>query len=344
MRGFSLRLAALFVGVLGAAGLAARSSGDEPKKPNRPATEVEVHFANGTTIRMVLADTPIEVQTPYGKLAVPTHDLKKIEFGVHLPDGLDRLIDQAVADLGNENFRVREAASVTLTKHGASALPALVEASKSTDLELSKRAKALVTKMHQDAQTAGKEFRTQAMDTIVTPTFTVVGKILTPTLKAKAEYVGNMECSLVDLRSLRSTETPNEVNVTVDGRYAAQGQQEWVATEFVYDGRSKLAITATGTIDLFPQNGGGDQFVSTPKGNFNGGAGIFIGGKGGMGRQRVRPGMLIGRIGENGEPFPIGDNYEGTPGREGKLYLQVASSPWSNECSGSYQVKIQTKN
>ena len=343
MRGLSLRLAILFVGILGLAGLTASSIGDEPKKPARPATEVEIHFANGSAVKMTLDDTPIEIQTPYGKLSVPARDLKKIEFGVHLPDGLDKLIDQAVAELGNENFRVREAASVTLTKHGAHALPALVEASKSTDLELSKRAKALVAKMQQELP--AEKFRTHMADTIVTPTFTVVGRIVTPALKAKVEYFGLGQFDLVDLRSLRSTETPSEINVTVDGRYAAQGQQEWIATEFVFDGRSKLVVTATGQIDLFPQNGNGDQFVSTPKGNPNGGANRFVGGKAGMGRQRVLPGALIGRIGESGEPFFLGDNYEGTPaGREGKLYLQVAASPWSNECSGSYAVKISTKN
>ncbi|HEX3316223.1 MAG TPA: hypothetical protein VHR72_15100 [Gemmataceae bacterium] len=341
MRGLSLRFAALFVGLLGAVGLTTSSSADGPKKPTRPATEVEVQFANGSAVKMVLADTPIEIQTPYGKLAVPARDLRKIDFGVHLPEGLDKQIDQAVAELGNENFRVREAASVSLMKHGAHALPALVEASKSTDLELSKRAKALVAKMHQDLP--AKDLRTHTTDTIVTPTFTVVGRILTASLKAKADYFGTVQLDLVELRTLRSTDSPAEVLVTVDGHYAAQGQQEWLATEFVFDGRSKIVISATGQIDLFPQNGAGDQFVSTPKGNFNGGAGMFIGGKGGV-RQRVRPGTLIGRIGESGDPFVIGENYEGAPSREGKLYLQVASSPWSNECSGSYSVKITTKN
>jgi hypothetical protein len=342
MSGLSSRFAVLILGILGVVGLTAHTRGEETKKPARPATEVEVHFSNGSAVKMILADTPIEIQTPYGKLSIPARDLRKIDFGVHLPEGLDKLIDQAVAELGNENFRVREAASVTLTKHGAHALPALLEASRSADLELSKRAKALVAKMQQDLP--GKELRTQSTDTIVTPTFTVVGRILTPSLKAKADYFGAVQLDLVELRTLRSTETPAEVNVTVDGRYAAQGQQEWLATDYVYDGRSKMLVTANGQIDLFPQNGAGDQFVSTPKGNFNGGGGVFIGGKGGMGRQRVRPGTLIGRIGESGEPFVIGENYEGTPGREGKLYLQVASSPWSNECSGSYSVKIMNKN
>ena len=341
MRGLSLRLAALVIGLLGVVGLTVPSRGEEVKKPTRPATEVEVHFANGSAVKMVLADSPIEIQTPYGKLAVPARDLRKIDFGVHLPEGLDKQIDQAVAELGNENFRVREAASVTLTKHGAHALPALVEASKSTDLELSKRAKALVTKMQQDLP--GKELRTHTSDTIVTPTFTVVGRILTSSLKAKADYFGTVQLDLVELRTLRSTDTPAEVNVTVDGHYAAQGQQEWMATEYVYDGRSKMVIAATGQIDLFPQNGAGDQFVSTPRGNPNGGAGRFIG-KAGAARQRALPGTLIGRVGDNGDPFVIGENYEGTPGREGKLYLQVTSSPWSNDCSGSYSVKITTKN
>jgi hypothetical protein len=341
MRSLSLRLAAFLVGVLGTVGITARTNGEETKKPTRPATEVEVHFANGSAVKMVLADTPIEIQTPYGKLAIPARDLQKIDFGVHLPEGLDKQIEKAIAELGNENFRVREAASVTLAKHGAHALPALVEATHSTDLELSKRAKALVTKMQQDLP--GKELRTHSTDTIVTPTFTVVGRILTPSLKAKAEYFGAVQLDLVELRTLRSTDTPAEVSFTMDGRYAAQGQQEWVSTEYVHDGRSKLAVTATGQIDLFPQNGAGDQFVSTPKGNFNGGGGRFLGGK--AGGRRVLPGTLIGRIGESGEPFVIGDAYEGTPpGKEGKLYLQIASSPWSNECSGSYQVKISAKN
>jgi hypothetical protein len=322
--------------------VSAPSSGQEAKeakKPTRPSTEVEIQFANGSTVRMVLADTPVEVQTPYGKLSIPAHDLKKIEFGVHLPEGTEKQIEQAIAELGNENFRVREAATITLTKYGAAALPALTDATKHSDVELSKRAKALVAKMQQDLP--GKELRFHTTDTIVTPTFTLVGKIVTPSLKAKVEYFGATQFDLVDLRSLRSTETPAEINVTIDGRYANQGQQEWLATEYVFDGRAKLAVTATGQIDLFPQNGGGDQFVSTPRGNANGGAGRFIGGKGG---RRAMPGSLIGRIGETGDPFVIGDNYEGTPpGREGKLYLQVTPSPWSNDCNGSYQVKITTK-
>src|SRR4051812_18528424 len=90
MRPLTLRLAVLGLSLFAIAGLTAFSAGQDPKeskdtkdtkdtkKPTRPATEVEIQFANGSTVRMILADTPVEVLTPYGKLAIPAHDLKKV--------------------------------------------------------------------------------------------------------------------------------------------------------------------------------------------------------------------------------------------------------------------------
>ena len=54
------------------------------------------------------------------------------------------------------------------------------------------------------------------------------------------------------------------------------------------------------------------------------------------------PRRLIGKVGENGKAFYIGDRYEGTAPEEGKLYLQIVPSPWNNASAGSYRVRIQT--
>ena len=54
-------------------------------------------------------------------------------------------------------------------------------------------------------------------------------------------------------------------------------------------------------------------------------------------------GALVGKIGDNGEPFLIGENYDNAPEREGRLYLQIGPSPWGCPSSGSYQVKISRK-
>ena len=36
-------------------------------------------------------------------------------------------------------------------------------------------------------------------------------------------------------------------------------------------------------------------------------------GGGGINRRRLNPGALMGRVGENGVPFLIGENFEGVP-------------------------------
>ena len=54
-------------------------------------------------------------------------------------------------------------------------------------------------------------------------------------------------------------------------------------------------------------------------------------------------GALIGRVGEDGTPFLIGDRHELTTNRDGKLYLHIIPSPWGNASTGTYQVKITPK-
>ena len=53
-------------------------------------------------------------------------------------------------------------------------------------------------------------------------------------------------------------------------------------------------------------------------------------------------GSLIGKIGENGKAFYIGDRFEGPATEEGKLYLQIVPSPWNNASTGTYRVRINT--
>ena len=51
-------------------------------------------------------------------------------------------------------------------------------------------------------------------------------------------------------------------------------------------------------------------------------------------------GALLGRYGESGEPFLIGEDYKGRAFREGKLFLQIAPSPFGTASTGAYKVKI----
>ena len=126
-----------------------------------------------------------------------------------------------------------------------------------------RRAKELVKQWLQ-ARHPKKDLKTATEDRVVTPTFTIVGRILTATIKAKAELFGDVELPVARMRALRSfTGAALEIDVTSDAaRYANQGQ--WLETDFQVDGRTAVVVTAKGQVDVRPQQGG--QFIVGPNG------------------------------------------------------------------------------
>lgn len=135
----------------------------EKAPADRKSGEVEITFANGSTVRMVIETAALEVRTPYGTLVVPAKDLKQIDFGVHLSDEVERQIDDAIRKLNAENVRERETATNALLKLGADAYPAVHQAAQnSTDLDTAKRAKALLQILTQ--KIPAKDLRPQYND------------------------------------------------------------------------------------------------------------------------------------------------------------------------------------
>src|SRR5206468_12742433 len=76
--------------------------------------EVEINLLNGSSVRMILQSDKLEIATAYGKLSVPATEILAIDFGLHFPDGMNARIQQAVKNLGGENFRDRDQAGKTL--------------------------------------------------------------------------------------------------------------------------------------------------------------------------------------------------------------------------------------
>jgi hypothetical protein len=307
--------------------------------------EVEINFLNGSTVRMILQSEKLEIATPYGQLAVPTKEIRAVEFGLHFPDGINARIQQAVKSLGADNYRERDQAGKTLLELGPYSFPAVLEASSAGDLEVSRRAKELVKQLQ--ARHPKKDLKTATEDRVVTPTFTIVGRILTATIKAKAELFGDVELPVARMRALRSfTGAALEIDVTIDAaRYANQGQ--WLETDFQVDGRTAVVVTAKGQVDVWPQQGG--QFIVGPnglQGRNQGMRAVMVAGQkiAGPLNGQIYGGALLGKIGEDGETFTIGERYEGTPEATGKLYLHIGPSPWNAQATGTYDVKISRKN
>jgi hypothetical protein len=329
----------------------------DPAKKAAAAADAEVRLVDGSSIRMAVLQQQIEVKTDYGTLTVPIQDVARIDFGVHLPDGLEAKIAKAIEQLGDENYKLRESALKDLIGWGPYAYAQVHRATKSNVPEVAKRADMALTKIR--AAHAADKLRMRDEDVVVTAKFTLVGRITTPQLKARNETIGELNIDLAKLREIRWSRPGVETEVVVDAAKHGSAPNQWMDSGFEVQSGSRLVVAAGGTVDLWPQGGPNSGYTAGPKGyGFDDGQripgaqampvfpavpgappGMMPPGAAGA-VAMARPGTLLGRIGENGEPFVIGDSYDGAPTRDGKLYLHIVPSPWNCGSTGSYTVKI----
>jgi hypothetical protein len=78
---------------------------EEPKKVGGPSKgnmvesipgDCEIHFLNGSKVRMIIQSDKLDIATAYGKLSVPVKDVRAIEFGLHFPEGMEAKIEAAI--------------------------------------------------------------------------------------------------------------------------------------------------------------------------------------------------------------------------------------------------------
>jgi hypothetical protein len=304
--------------------------GGGAKKPAARPNEVEVRFGDGSKVRMQLLQESLEIVTKYGKLVVPTDDVRGIDFGVHLPDGVEEQIKAAIGRLGSTSFKERDAAMNELIKLGGYAYPALKAAEKSSELEVARRVADAIKQI--EAKVPADLLRVTSNDRVVTTTFPISGRIVSPSLKAKTPIFGDLALKLPELRSIRWTSGTHEAEVAVDAaKYA--NNATWLDTGVTLDGQSGVLITASGEVDLL--NDGSGEFICGPGGTRN------------IGGRRIGnrlPGALIGRIGEKGTPFTVGERYHATSAPAGKLYLQIVPPPFNNGQmpSGAFKAVIRS--
>jgi hypothetical protein len=302
---------------------------DTAKKDGPKPDDVEVRFADGSTVRMNILQENLEIQTKYGKLVVPVNEMRRIEFGIHLSDETVKRTEDALKQLGSEVFQTRENAAKELVALGSSAYPAVVKAAKGpNEPEVTQRLQMILKQMR--AKIPAKELRLKHNDTIRTAEFTVAGRITTQAIKAQTKHFGELSMKIGELRAINWLAGTGETLVQIDAIKHGVQLNQWMDTNFTVEAETPMLITVTGEVDLL--NDGTGQFITGPRGARN------VGGRGGQ----HLPGALLGRIGTNGPTFLVGERYEATPTTEGKLYLCIVPGPWNNQVSGGYKCKIVT--
>ncbi|HEY2786913.1 MAG TPA: hypothetical protein VGJ05_18270 [Fimbriiglobus sp.] len=307
-------------------------------KPGPPAFDVKL--ADDSTVRVVPLEPTLAVSTKYGKLTIPVADVRRIDFGFRFPEGVEAKVKQAVEDLGAPVFQVREDAQKALLGFAELAVPALKQAVNSSDKEVSTRAGVLLKQLKESLP--NEKYNLRDYDKIETAEFSFQGRVEATRLKVATQYFGETILKVADLRSVRGRGPGGEADDTVPvdaARYGRPNDQTWLDTKIEVSAGRPLEVTATGKVDLWPQQAGG--YVVTADGQPRQGTAPPIVAANGQ-SFHFAPGTLIGRIGETGMPFAIGSNYKSArTGLNGKLYLKIAGSPWGNNSTGTYKVTVK---
>lgn len=287
----------------------------------------EVRMGDGSLVRTVVLQESLEVQTKFGKLIIPFREIRRIEFGLHVPAGVNDQIESSIRLLGSEVYKEREEAAKGLIQVGHLAYPALQKAAKSSDMEVAQRANVVLKKITE--KVAPENLRQRLEDVIHTSEFPVVGRITSASIKAHSSHFGELSLRLADLRSMHLRNNSGDKALTVDASHHGSAPDQWLDTGITVDPMLRVVISAEGQVDLWPQGPG--QYLASPKG-------YTTAGRGGQ----FQAGALVARIGETGKAFHVGERYEGTPKEEGRLYFHIVPSPWNNASSGSYRVRVAT--
>ncbi|HVR74040.1 MAG TPA: HEAT repeat domain-containing protein [Planctomycetota bacterium] len=274
----------------------------------------------------------LEVETQYGALSIPADQLVRVRFSRRLAEDVRARIEGLISDLGDEDFDKREAATKALEELGSPALDLLRGAAKSPDEEIKNRAEILLGKINEKAPESTNDSEDVLTnldgqdDEIITSRMTIKGRIPRTEFLIDSLY-GELRVATADLGGIVFRATgPTSTKVSVPSTHSPPGN--WFDTKFEVERGQKLKIEATGQVSV--RNYG---ILAGPDGNRDWGGTSF---------NNLPMLSLVGKIGKRGQPFLIGNSYQGKAKGAGRLYLAVVPfSPNPGGASGSYNATIQ---
>lgn len=294
--------------------------------PVPAAPKFEVFFEDGSKVKMTMEQESLVINTEYGTLTVPLARVQRIEFGAHLPEGMAEKVGQEIKRLGNSTYQDRVQAAKYLVEHGRFTYRAARKADKANDSERANRLEAIIREI--ETKFPASVLAIEEDDCVLAGKQPIYGRIQGGHLKARSQYFGSVALKMTELRCMKSLGQRQQEVVVDAAKYSGE---QWFGTEIVLARSMKLLAKAEGSVDMWPQGPG--QYMATPKG-YN------TAGKGG----KFMAGALVGRVGEKGEPFLLGEQYHAIPDQDGQLFLQIVASPWNNTSYGTYRVRISAQN
>ncbi len=299
---------------------------------------VRFHMWDGLIVAGEIEGESITVKTEFGQLQIPIRQIKRFYPGLDSYPALKEKIEGLVAGLGDKDFDVREKSHRTLAGMGLMIRNQLSGFADEGTAEQKKRLAELkkeIDEMLDEVDEDGEEIEKALIDgdTVVTPGFTIVGKIEQGEFMLQTKF-GPLNVPLGDIKMADRSfnEVKEEIRKTVDVGAEAFFQRQPVATRIRVNKGDRISIKGDGTVQWTNWS-----TTSGPDGLAN--QGQYMG---------ITSGTLCARIGTSGEPIKIGTKGNFVASKSGMLYLAIAiQDNYVNQqgyrWTGGYKAKIQVK-
>ena len=296
------------------------------------------HLMDGSIVTGRLSLDTLEVNTQFGRLAVPVVALEGFTPGMKSHPQLAKQLKQLVEDLGNDDFNTREAAQKALLELGFQAQDELERRREDSDTERRKRIEYLLGRLEElreddDFEESADERPLIDRDTVRTTDFAIVGNIVPREFTIESTY-GMLTVKISDVRrAYRESDVPREQRESfhVDGSHIVF--TNFYNSKLRIDRGDRVTIAAGGTLTMTPW---GNNAVSTPDGAAN--YGWYL-------PNQIPTGALVARIGSHGQIFKVGSKHNFTAERSGALYFAVAmpANYANQQFPGEYNVKVRVQ-
>jgi hypothetical protein len=311
--------------------------GDEPAEPV-DSDIVRLHLMDGSMITGKLSISEIQIETPYGKLTTPVRELRSFTPGLINHPDLGKQIHDLIEALGADQFETREKAQKMLLKIGKPLRGELEKRSHDPDHERRTRIRAILDEFDEDSEDDSDDPAPVAQailerDQVETAEFTIVGRILTPTLSITSNY-GPLTVKISDVRR-GERDAPRRADVRrtigVDGSCIISKLMK--DTRIHLERGDRVTITAEGSIVMAPWGAGA---TCSPDGAGN--YGWYLQGQ-------IPSGALVGVIGRSDNVFKLGSKASFKAERSGTLRLAIAmQADYADQnFPGRYNVKIHVE-
>lgn len=283
--------------------------------PVQAQQSVKLYLHSGSTIIGTTDLKEFPLQTKYGLLKIPLQELASVKIGLHYDSELKEGLKKAILELQSSDYKVRELNQLMLINHDKFSFPLLVPGS---DMEANKRMLNIKERILEKKPFSDKYLD---YDVIKTDTVEARGTIMLSTMDV---FHADFNTIKVKISSIREIQIPGPDQEVFDLPVGS-----WYKCKITHE---KLYITASGTIEFWPSGPG--LYLSTP----NGLQSVF-----GRDFNQLKAGSVIGKIGEFGIPFVIGEKLKFDNTAKVPLYLQIVEPGWRDlpEPVGSYHIIIK---